>query len=427
MTIMAAKYKTVINIFRFLLELTIYAVYRFCRFGVGVCEFIINIKNCHSVVNSAQQGRILWRQKHFVMDETSPLDFLCMFNSRVKPEYVLRPNVSLYAITNKEAIFVETSEKVNIYSSNVHPFFFVAQFLCARKVIKLSISDFVCLAERVGDPTVPVIWMSNTGRCGGTMLCQVFECVPGILVMHEPDPPLPLYYLRENGNLRDSQYDAILKAIIRVLCKPHPGIKRFCIKPRPQCTIMMKDITRLLPNIRQMFIYRNSLDTIISWIGAIHCEPYPAVCCACANAEWFSNMCPYFRNIHRHYFVLNLKDFHEIPEDTNTACMLAYMWSYYILIAREAMSCDPNILSVKYEDILSRPRETLRQIFQGLQIETIHVDRAVSSLDRDSQGGSVMSRDRLASNKHMSRVDRTKVDAILSKFNLPPLGQDIRI
>ena len=69
------------------------------------------------------------------------------------------------------------------------------------------------------------------------------------LVIHVPDPPLHMYHLFENSNLRDSQYDAMLRSTIRVLCKPHPGIKRFCIKQRPKCTIMMKDISRLLPDI----------------------------------------------------------------------------------------------------------------------------------------------------------------------------------
>ena len=46
------------------------------------------------------------------MDHMLPSDFLCLFNSRVKPDSVLRPNVSLCALTDKEAIFVETAEKI---------------------------------------------------------------------------------------------------------------------------------------------------------------------------------------------------------------------------------------------------------------------------------------------------------------------------
>ena len=80
-----------------------------------------------------------------------------MFRKRVRPEYVLRQTVSLYAITRKEAIFVETPEGINIYSSDVHPFFVVAQFLNAANVIKISIREFVSLAENIGDPTTPII------------------------------------------------------------------------------------------------------------------------------------------------------------------------------------------------------------------------------------------------------------------------------
>ena len=46
----------------------------------------------------------------------------------------------------------------------------------------------------VGDPQVPVIWLSNTGRSRGTMLCQVFESVPGTLAIMEPDPSTNVLY-----------------------------------------------------------------------------------------------------------------------------------------------------------------------------------------------------------------------------------------
>ena len=322
---------------------------------------------------------------------------------------------------------METPETVNVYSSDVHPFFFTAQFLRAKKVIKMSIIDFVSLAEKIGDPTVPVTWVSNIGRCGGTMLCQMFESVPGTLVIHELDAPQYVYPLRECNPI--SNYELILKSAICVLCKPRPGIDRICIKPRPTCSVMMTDITKIYPNIRQIFVYRNSLDTILSYVAAKYCEPYPAVICACADTDWFSNLCPYFKNFVRYFYVSKITDSPEIPQDSTTTCVFAYMWAYFILFARDAMSRDRGILSVKYEDILARPREAVRQIFEHLQIDTRHVDRAVSSLKRDSQRGSVMSRANLGetSNKCMSTVDRINTDAIFSKFNLPPLGEDFRI
>ena len=126
---MAQTYATAVNFFRYFVGLAIFLMYRLCRLCIGVCE-VLFFRNYHlkGTGNSVLKGRILWKWKHFEMD-TSPSDFLCLFNSRVRPDSVLRPNVSLYALTDKEAIFVETAKNINIYNSKVHPFFFVSQYL----------------------------------------------------------------------------------------------------------------------------------------------------------------------------------------------------------------------------------------------------------------------------------------------------------
>ena len=432
---MASKYKTLVSFYSAFVKFCIYMIFRFCRLCVGVCNIIVHKlggDNGQSTESKAQSGRILWRHKWMGLElsaEALHSDFLCFFNSRVNTDYVLRPNVSLYAITSKDAYFVETDGTIDIYNSNVHPFFYVAQFLFARNVIKMSITEFVALAERIGDPKVPVIWVSNTGRCGGTMLCQLFETVPGTLLIHEPHSPLNLSHLQENRALNSTQYETVLKSIIRVICKPREGVKSFCVKHDVLCTIMMKDIARLLPNIRQIYIYRNSLKTINSWLIVMESEPFLMVMKSFANTDWFSNVFPYFRCIERNYFISILKTFKEtfVPTDANTACVFAYMWSLCMHIARDAIARDRSIISVKYEDIIARPMENVRQLFENLDIDVIHVDGAVNSMKRDSQRDSVVGRDRLASSEYLSSVDRIKIDSILLKFNLPLLSEDFRI
>ena len=209
---MATKHFVVVNIWKYFFRLAVYLLYFFnraCAYGLNyTINWMLTFNN--SRTNTAQLGWVLWKHKFAILSVTSPINFLCLFRTRVSPEYVLRPAVSLYAITRKKAIFVETPESVNIYSSDVHPFFLAAQFLTATKVINLTIRDFLCLAEKVVDPTVPVIWVSNTGCCGGTMLTQVFESVPGTLVIHEPDPPTTVHHLNEN-TFEDSEYEVMLK------------------------------------------------------------------------------------------------------------------------------------------------------------------------------------------------------------------------
>ena len=423
---MATKYFVLVNVFKYFFRLAGYLVYCFCWSCACALSFMINmwiLTFNKSTENTAQLGWVLWRQKFSAFSESSPIDFLCMFRTRVRPEYVLRPTVSLYAITRKEAIFVETLEGVNIYSSDVLPFLMAAQFLKAIKVIKLCVKDFVKLAEKIGDPTVPVIWMSNTGRCGGTMLCQVFESVPGTLAIHEPDPPFNVHNLHETNTIKASEYEILLKAMIRIMCKPRQGITRICIKPRPQCTLMMTNIRTLELDIRHVFIYRNSLDTLKSWMATMSYDPFPVAIRLCTDTEWLSSILPFLRNSLRYYFKSDL------PMNATTACVFAYMWANQIHFARDTMSHDRRIMLVKYEDILSQSTDVVKQLFECSGVDTRHVARAVVTLSRDSQRGSGISRAKIGDATHcyISEIDRIKCDAILTQFNLPRLGEDFRL
>ena len=143
-------------------------VLQMCQY-LGFCFAKLTLRSRRQLMTeSAQQSWILWRKKLSNGLEHSPADFLCAFSSPVTPEYVLRPTVSLYAITDKEAVFVETPEMINIYNLDVNPFFYVAQFIYAKKVIKMSIKDFVTLAENWGsidtgyhDVNHGTVWRNN--------------------------------------------------------------------------------------------------------------------------------------------------------------------------------------------------------------------------------------------------------------------------
>ena len=381
-------------------------------------------ENREPTTKTAKLGRIIWRQKFYNMRHASPYDFICLYLTNINPEYVLQPNVSLYSITNKEAVFVETPLSVNIYSSDVHPFFFVAQFLNATNVIKMSLKDFEIIAEKVCDPTVPVIWVSNTGRCGGTLLCQVFESVPGILVINEPDTPTNVYQLCATNKILNSDYESMLKSIIRITCKNHLDITCICIKTRPMCSAMVLDIPRLGLDIKQIFMYRNCLDTVKSVLAVMVQDPEYDVTRFLVDLVWFSKLFPYFKDLLIYRFATSVKTVADVPQNKTTACIFTWNWANQVLIAREAMTRDKSILSVRYEDILTRTMDEVERIFSRLGIQSNYVDRTIAALGRDSQRGSVLSRDKLEdySNRSLSAIDRSRCDDILLKNNLPPTG-----
>ena len=76
--------------------------------------------------------------------------------------------------------------------------------------------------------------------------------------------------------------------------------------------------------------------------------------------------------------------------------------------------------------IIARPKKVVKQLFESLDTNAFHVEKALSSMEHDSQRDSIVRRDLLASSKYISTTDRTKIDSILSsKFNLP-LQSDFR-
>ena len=118
---------------------------------------------------------------------------------------------------------------MNIYSSDENPFLYLAQYTRGINIIKMSVHTFHILADSIGDPKVSVISLSNTGRCGSTMLCQVFEKVPGTLVLSEPDAPLKVRDMQTLRKVSDEEYNDIARSTVRVLCKPYPATDRIII------------------------------------------------------------------------------------------------------------------------------------------------------------------------------------------------------
>ena len=419
---MASKAKPFLAFIRFAMELVSYSMY--CI--LYAVSSVYNKARTKSPVNKALLGRILWKQKLSNFHNAIPRDFLCVNFTSVQPEYVLRPNVSLYSVTEKEAIFVETPTDVNIYSSDAFPFFYVGQFIYSTKVIKITIECFHSLAEEVGNPAVHVVWLSNTGRCGSTMVNQVFESVEGTLVMAEPDALQNVFYLLQYSDISVEGYNRMLMSTVRLLCKPRPGTERIFITLRSSCTALMADISMLFPDIKQMFMYRNCLDTVSSFANALASFPYGLVLRSCSNNEILSTVLPVFRQMLRFHIGTKRKGAQEVPLNVNPIGILTYLWAEQIKVAQDAISRNQNILPVRYEDIVSKPVETIRLIFENKGIDLKYLSKAVSSLSKDSQRETVLSRSRIGNQgRNIALADRIKADAILASYNLPLMGKEL--
>ena len=146
-----------------------------------ILKYMLNhsIKHDTSYEKSATIHRIIWKRRWIEIAECSPHNFLTWPKSKVNPQYIFRPTVSLYAVTKDIVVFVETPEDIDIYRSDINPFLYLAQFKHCVQVITMPVGSLHHLAEELGDPSCQVILLFNTARSGSTIIGQMFESVPG--------------------------------------------------------------------------------------------------------------------------------------------------------------------------------------------------------------------------------------------------------
>jgi hypothetical protein len=168
--------------------------------------------------NCALVSTILHRRK-LPVSLASVDDFILSQSRQVPPEYVLDDHLSLYAISEREAVFVEVPHECNIYSGQraPSPFLFDTQFELAVRVVRMPLETMLRLSNQVHIEPSDIVLLSNTTRCGSMLLCDMLEAVPAMRVLREPDALTCVLML---GNLSADAQRAVLRAVMRMLCKP---------------------------------------------------------------------------------------------------------------------------------------------------------------------------------------------------------------
>ena len=380
-----------------------------------------------SYETSAQLQRVLWRRKLFIVDQTLPRDFLTWPISVVNPNYILKPNVSLYAITKSEAVFVETSSDIDIYKSDINPFLYMSQFKHCQRVVTMPIESLHKVASEIGSLSGAVVWLSNTARCGSTIIGQLFESVPSTVLISESDALINLSYLRLEGHISQEEYEKLFVSIIKIICKPHPGTKRICIKPRSCAMIHMESVSKLFPEIKQLFLYRNSLETLSSLLDFTFSDGMKRLIRYCNDSDVISWFIPYFRKRLHKYMAFISDKAGKPPCGMNTVETVAVMWASFICLAREMKSRDENIVFVKYETLVSDPKDTCRHIFDISGIHLSETDKALTRLKKHSQKKGVDFEDSKKKDpwRNLSKENQLKCNVILKIHNVPLLGENV--
>ena len=91
-------------------------------------------------------------------------------------------------IDNNFAVFaVVNGPNKDVLKHTTGPFMYINQFKMCSELIRMPLESFLRLADQVGDPKGKLVILSNTGRCGSTLLTQLFEALPHTVAISEPE------------------------------------------------------------------------------------------------------------------------------------------------------------------------------------------------------------------------------------------------
>ena len=394
-------------------------------------KYMLNhsIKHDTSYEKSATIHHIIWKRRWIEIAECSPENFLTWPKSKVNPQYIFSPTVSLYAVTKDIVVFVETPEDIDIYRSDINPFLYLAQFKHSVQVITMPVGSLHQLAEELGDPSCQVILLSNTARSGSTIIGQVFESVPGTLLLSEPDVLSNIAYMRIARSLSDGEYEKLLTSVIRVMCKPIQNIERFCIKPRSCAVIHIEAVFRLFPTIKQLYLYRNVLESASSLLQISIANTTLKLMRFGVDSNKISVVFPHFRHFFIYMLGIQQEKQYKDPQDMDLSEIFITAWAQSVILAKQIKSCGNSLVTLKYEDLISNAHQTCTDAFIAVDIEIVEVENALAALKRDSQKGTLMGERSRGKDpcRHFSNSDFRKGNAILSLYSLPCLGEEFRI
>ena len=176
-------------------------------------------------------------------------------------------------INKRFAIFAICQKSTNVFNHKIGPFLYINQFNYCTHLIRIPLKSFIRLGERIEDlPTkCKFVLLSNVGRCGSTLLTQLFEETPRSVAISEPEVLMEFSHEKTFDHLTDQQRFILLQTCIRFLFvaakeskQDSNGIENFLIKPKAHGISIAKDLCRLYPAMKHLYMYRHPAEYVRS-------------------------------------------------------------------------------------------------------------------------------------------------------------------
>lgn len=362
------------------------------------------------------------RSRHFLspIDFPSLRNFIMTHESFTSPEYVFQNHgVSLYFFTKDYAVFCDSGEGRPLWDASYGEFFRNSAADSSKFLLLMPLSAFQRLANEVGPPELPLIFMSNTMRCGSTLMCHILNRSKQCLVIPEAEVinQLAIEY-EKYGNISTPQLQQRCHDAISVLCKhKYTKDKRsIMLKIGGNSNAAIEHFARTFPNAKHIFLYRKLEDVCWSVIRMSNAASSAVLCrtlckySADLAAKSMEGMC--FPT--KHFYGAFTND-----QEYGTAA-----WAASIKIYMDFKNRNFPIDAFRYEDLVRQPHQVMATVFKICFIDEDLVDTCLEVMNVYSQTKAFTRPENLHRfGSHKQEANMETYERILRKFSLPSLNE----
>ena len=356
------------------------------------------------------------------------------------------PNVTLHRLTESQgAILVETPSNIDVHSSEVASFLYEAQVQHAVHILHVPWKAFRQHVEDKldGPPRCRSLFVWSTGRCGSTLLAQVFETQERVYSISEPlsllDGAKAVAPKHAEGKVLFGEDPATLLSIaLRYQLRGFPADSLVVVKTHSQAVSVAHLVAEVLPKSRHLYLYRDAWPNLMSFIRIFRSAlPKPvAYLPACG---WPGRMLLHgviFRFFRPGWASMRFIQY-SLVDDDELASRFTYpsfsstvpnLGELVMLVSNLRVGLRilqsgtvNNMRSLRYEDFTSS-QDTISNVlrFSGLPAHREQVTLAWQALQKDSQRMSGVSKEATgASAIDFSDKEIAVYDSVLAAFNIP--------
>jgi hypothetical protein len=357
----------------------------------GVYARLQNNRRAENYDKCAHVMRRIFSHRLDPFIEARQSDFVLVHERFEHPHYVLRDDVTLYTITQTDAVFVQ-SRKGCKQPAFCYDFFVIGQYSSADRVITIPLDHFTTLAENIEGDGAKILFLQNQARCGGTLLTGICKESGRCVTFNEPHCLNAIVkHLFINYVWTGERAKQHLRNTVRVLCKPYRGLEEkplcYVIKPTATSIVCADLIHDAMPEAIQVFLYREPVAIAISIrrIGQVlstlkllfHLPNLPGMIAPLLRLIGYCDV---------DYRGFTPRGSPELEFGYRLACLTMF---HYLTANKHGA----NIHGMRYRDLVTYQDEMISKFFQVCGLPNNLIEKAKQAMERDSQANSPISRE----------------------------------